>query len=154
MALSSKRVPLIPIFYSVKNQSSAPLFLLSAKSHARLSCSLINALTTLSFRYQLFAICIIVPKCVTGTFGEERYPFSYSLRGTFLREKSSPNPSKDRFAKSVTLSADSGSGLCPESLPPFVKGGRKLLVLLPKAFRSIPPFHYFAYCCYISKGGI
>ena len=34
------------------------------------------------------------------------------LRGTFLREKSSPNPSKDRFVKSVPLSADSGLRLC------------------------------------------
>ena len=34
------------------------------------------------------------------------------FRGTFLREKSSPNPSKDRFVKSVPLSADSGLRLC------------------------------------------
>ena len=56
MALSSKRVPLIPIFYFVKNQSSASLFLLSAKSHTRLSCSFASALTTLRCRYQLFAV--------------------------------------------------------------------------------------------------
>ena len=49
----------------------------------------------------------------------------------FFVRKVPLTPSKDRFAKSVPLSADSGSGLCPESLPPFEKGGRKLLVLLP-----------------------
>ena len=37
-------------------KSTVPLFFLFAKSHARLSCSLINALTTLSCRYQLFAV--------------------------------------------------------------------------------------------------
>ena len=46
------------LFCYAKNQSTVPLFFLSAKSHARLSCSLINALTTLSCRYQLFAVIV------------------------------------------------------------------------------------------------
>ena len=76
----------------------------------------------------LFAICIIVPKCVTGTFGEERYPFAYSSGELFFVRKVPLTPSKDRFVKNVPLSADSGLGLCPKTLPPFEKGGRKLLV--------------------------
>ena len=46
------------LFCYAKNQSPVPLFFLSAKSHARLSCSLINALTTLRCRYQLFAVIV------------------------------------------------------------------------------------------------
>ena len=39
-----------------KNQSAlTPLFLLSAKSHARLTCSVVNALATVLPRYHLFA---------------------------------------------------------------------------------------------------
>ena len=34
------------------------------------------------------------------------------FRGTFLREKSSPKPSKDCFVKSVPLSAEGGLRLC------------------------------------------
>ena len=33
---TSERVTLVPIFYAIKNQSPAPLFLLSAKGHAAL----------------------------------------------------------------------------------------------------------------------
>ena len=46
------------LFCFAKNQSPVPLFFLSAKSHARLSCSFVNALTTLSCRYQLFAAIV------------------------------------------------------------------------------------------------
>ena len=47
-------VSLAPIFY--KNQSAlTPLLLLFAKSHARLTCSVVNALATVRCRYQLFA---------------------------------------------------------------------------------------------------
>ena len=49
-------VSLAPIFY--KNQSAlTSLLLLSAKSHARLTCSVVNALATVRCRYQLFASC-------------------------------------------------------------------------------------------------
>ena len=45
---------LLRFFY--KNQSALmPLLLLSAKSHARLTCSVVNALATVRCRYQLFA---------------------------------------------------------------------------------------------------
>ena len=48
-------VSLAPIFLR-KNQSAlTPLLLLSAKSHARLTCSVVNALAPLRCRYQLFA---------------------------------------------------------------------------------------------------
>lgn len=40
---------------TVNNQSPASLFLLSAKSHARLACSVASALPTAHCRYQLFA---------------------------------------------------------------------------------------------------
>ncbi len=46
------------LFCFAKNQSTVPLFFLSAKSLARLSCSLINALWALSCRYQLFAVIV------------------------------------------------------------------------------------------------
>ena len=42
-------------FPQSENQSPASLFLLSAKSHARLACSVASALTTARCRYQLFA---------------------------------------------------------------------------------------------------
>ena len=43
-------------FSQSENQSPASLFLLSAKSHARLACSVVSALTTAHYRYQLFAV--------------------------------------------------------------------------------------------------
>ena len=71
-------------------------------------------------------------------------------------------PSKDRFIKEISLSAESDSGLClkqrrfsclprvlqgcktnqannTKHLPPFEKGGRKLLVLRSKHFRLTSP---------------
>ena len=39
---------------TVNNQSPASLFLLSAKSHARLACSVASALATARGRYHLF----------------------------------------------------------------------------------------------------
>ena len=51
------------LFCFAKNQSTVPLFFLSAKSHARLSCSLINALTQLRCRYQLFAVYCVLSIC-------------------------------------------------------------------------------------------
>ena len=43
------------------------------------------------------------------------------FKGNFFREKVSLIPFKNRFVKSVPLSADSGSGLCPETLQAFEK---------------------------------
>ena len=45
----------VPIFYFIKNHPPAPRFLLFAKNHARLTCSVVNAFTTARCRYQLFA---------------------------------------------------------------------------------------------------
>ena len=39
-------------------------------------------------------------------------------------------PSKDRFVKSVPLSAEGDLRLCLKNPPPFEKGGRKLSVFL------------------------
>lgn len=52
---TSERVTLVPIFYFIK--IGHPLHFSSsfAKSHAWLTCSVINALTTVRRRYQLFA---------------------------------------------------------------------------------------------------
>ena len=101
------------LFCFAKNQSTVPLFFLSAKSHARLSCSLINALTTLSCRYQLFAVIASfqyvrrnrmgriltkVLECETKSF---RPPFSKACG--FLRQSLKP------------LSADSGTLLTKRS---------------------------------------
>ena len=61
------------------------------------------------------------------------------LKGNFFREKVSLIPFKNRFVKSVPLSADSGLRLCLKNLPPFEKGGRKLLVSHSKHFRLTPP---------------
>jgi len=43
------------LFQSKRRLSFTPLLLLSAKGHARLACSLVNALTTARCRYQPFA---------------------------------------------------------------------------------------------------
>ena len=66
------------LFCFAKNQSTVPLFFLSAKSHARLSCSLINALTTLSCRYQLFAVIVSFQYVRKKSDGAE---FNGRLRG-------------------------------------------------------------------------
>ena len=65
------------LFCFAKNQSTVPLFFLSAKSHARLSCSLINALTTLSCRYQLFAVLGACSRCLLN--GRAKQKFRSSL---------------------------------------------------------------------------
>ena len=91
------------LFCFAKNQSTVPLFFLSAKSHARLSCSLINALTTLRCRYQLFAVIGACSLC--SHKGEQtksfRPPFSKGGRDS----GQSPEP----------LSADSGTLLTKRS---------------------------------------
>ena len=75
-------------------------------------------------------IRILLPQiCHRHICGDEK-AFRAKLKGNFFREKVSLIPFKNRFVKSVPLSAESGLGLCPEALPPFEKGGRKLLVLL------------------------
>ena len=100
---------LLRLFCYAKNQSPVPLFFLSAKSHARLSCSLINALTTLSCRYQLFAVLGACSQCSHN--GEQtksfRPPFSKGGRDS----GQSPEP----------LSADSGTLLTKR----FLKGIRE-----------------------------
>ena len=50
------KLRLFRFFYFIKNQSPASLFLLSAKSHARFTYSVVNALATVRCRYQLFAV--------------------------------------------------------------------------------------------------
>ena len=58
--LRQNKLHSLRLFCFAKNQSTVPLFFLSAKSHARLSCSLINALTQLRCRYQLFAVFLVL----------------------------------------------------------------------------------------------
>ena len=54
---TSERALLRSDFSMQKNQSHTPSFLLFRKRHARLACSLVNALTTAHSRYHLFARC-------------------------------------------------------------------------------------------------
>ena len=61
---TSSRTTLSSRRFFIKNHlSPVPSLLLSAKSHARCGCSFVNALTTPSLRYQLFAVCA----CCTAT---------------------------------------------------------------------------------------
>ena len=85
-SLSSKRVPLIPIFYSVKNQSSAPLFLLSAKSITPFSCSFVNALASLNCRYQLFAVKGACSQCLHNGERTKSFGQAFSKACGFLRQ--------------------------------------------------------------------
>ena len=106
------------IFYRVKNRNKRNLF---RRERVELVLT----------RVWLFAICIIVPQmCHRHIWGGKIF-FCIQFKGNFFREKVSLIPFKNRFVKSVPLSADSGLRLCLKNPPPFVKGGRKLLLCSP-----------------------
>ena len=59
VSTTSEQSPLCSgLFFAKISRPPAPLLLLFAKSHARLTCSVVNALTTVRCRYQLFASCV------------------------------------------------------------------------------------------------
>ena len=76
-------------------------------------------------------IRILLPQIFHRNICGDEKAFRAKLKGNFFREKVSLIPFKNRFVKSVPLSADSGLRLCLKNPPPFVKGGRKLFVSLP-----------------------
>ena len=80
-------------------------------------------------------IRILLPQIFHRNICGDEKAFRAKLKGNFFREKVSLIPFKNRFVKSVPLSADSGLRLCLKNPPPFVKGGRKLLVSHSKHFR-------------------
>ena len=69
---------------------TAPSFLLSAKSHARLACSVASALTTAHCRYQLFAV-FPIREIMIFALSRVSIPFLFcsfrSFRSSFQKRK-------------------------------------------------------------------
>ena len=89
------------IFFAKISRPPAPLLLLFAKSHARLTCSVASALTTVRCRYQLFASCVgVSPPAKTVKTSPPQA--AYRLRRLFCKSRRVRSLRCSSFPKKVT----------------------------------------------------
>ena len=91
-----------PAYFLQKiSRPPAPLPLLFAKSRARLTCSVVNALTTVRCRYQLFASCVgVSPPAKTVKTSPPQA--AYRLRRLFCKSRRVRSLRCSSFPKKVT----------------------------------------------------
>ena len=96
------KVRFAPAYFLAKiSRPPAPLLLLFAKSHARLTCSVASALTTVRCRYQLFASCVgVSPPAKTVKTSPPQA--AYRLRRLFCKSRRVRSLRCSSFPKKVT----------------------------------------------------
>ena len=99
VSTTSEQSPLCSgLFFAKISRPPAPLLLLFAKSHARLTCSVVNALTTVRCRYQLFASCVgVSPPAKTVKTSPPQA--AYRLRRLFCKSRRRAHSAAPPFRK-------------------------------------------------------